>query len=304
VLPDSISDALENDNLNILSSEVRFAKDYALGDDDVPLNVIAKEITTSWRGDEIERDSIDNLSFGAEFTPQQQNETDSTFIFSIPQDLTMQWLNSGIDDEEFSNNGIFIMPDSEVRKIAGFRTVTTAEQRDIPKLNVIVEKPGDFVDTVSFNPFWDTYIAKGEMPDVDERMFLQGGLPIRTKLTVDISGIETGSVVNKVNLRLYEGDNYSYRGQSAVDSITVQYISDSTGMEVAENFRELLSKQNGYFAGEITSAVQRWVNGEENYGLRLRMNAEDSHADRFSFYDHNADINNKPFIEIIYTKKN
>jgi hypothetical protein len=196
------------------------------------------------------------------------------------------------------------MPDSEVRKIAGFRTVTTAEQRDIPKLNVIVEKPGDFVDTVSFNPFWDTYIAKGEMPDVDERMFLQGGLPIRTKLTVDISGIETGSVVNKVNLRLYEGDKYSYRGQSAVDSITVQYISDSTGMEVAENFRELLSKQNGYFAGEITSAVQRWVNGEENYGLRLRMNAEDSHADRFSFYDHNADINNKPFIEIIYTKKN
>lgn len=303
-LPDSISDDVQNDSLNIISSKVKFSKDYVIGDDDQESFFSIKEIKSDWRGDEITRDSLENLNFGDEISPGDLTESDSTLSFSIPENLSMQWLKSVDDEENYENHGIYLTPDASMAKMIGVRAIGTLNEEDFPTLELIVEKPGSYQDTISFTSNWDAHIAEGSISQAEDHLFIQGSIPVRTKMSFDLDSFDKGTVINQANLKLYYDDALSYKGQSLHDSIEVQFVTDSADMTVESDDRTaLLSRKEGYYAGDITSSVQKWINGEENHGLRLRLRQESSHIDRLALFNEKSG-NNNPFIEIIYTKKN
>lgn len=296
-LPDSITSALESDSLNILEAKIKMHPVYELGEGTFDFSV--HKINSSWTETAFDSDSLNNLQYDAADLSTEKTFTDSLITFSLPLDLASDWLYKKVDDSIEDNNGLYLQPSSGSQKIIGFRGFSgDPADLSLTSIEIIVEKPGEFTDTVYAFGFPDVYIPKAEVPVADGNIFIQGGIALQSKINFDISGIPKSAIINNAELKLFIDEEKSYLGDPTRDSLFVRFNLQDSVEQSGIYFRRV----DDYFTGPVTGFVQDWVSGTENNGLNISIYNETNTLSRYALYG--SGINDpllKPVLTIYYT---
>ncbi len=296
-LSDSVTSALEADSLNVLEANVKMYPYYELGDGAFDFSV--HKINSYWTEQDFDTDSLSNLQYDAADISIGKNFTDSLITFSLPLDLVTNWMKRKIDESQEANNGLYFQPAAASNKVLGFKGFTgDAGDKKLTALEIVVEKSGEFIDTVYAFGFPDVYVPKTELPDVNGNIFVQGGVAVHSTINFDLSRIPKSAIINNAELRLYINSENSYLGNPTFDSLFVRFnLKDSTEINGV-----IFRKAENYFAGPVTGFVEKWVSGEENHGLDISVFDELNTVSRFALYG--SGINDPelmPRLEIYYT---
>ncbi|MBN2570866.1 MAG: hypothetical protein JXA68_01950 [Ignavibacteriales bacterium] len=310
VMPDSIESALEADSLIVIDAWIEFSTDYTFGENSNTFDFSAYRITNPWSTGFM-RDSLSVLSY-AEDVILNKSHTDSTYLVTIDNNLTLRWLKSRIDTTIRDNFGLYFKSSTNSDKILGFEScigipayiIDPDLNKNFPTLKMIVEKPGVFQDTIVVKNALDAHVVTGNIPaTIPENIYLIGGIPVRSNLQFDLSNLPKYSGIHKATLEFTVDTIATKNGSIASNYIYVEaYESISLNKILSiETFK--LSRSGNKFTGDITSLVQRWVNGLSNQGMRLSLYDEYISAAIIALKGSNAAENLRPKITIFYSIK-
>lgn len=306
VLPDSITSALENDELKIVDSWIELQPNYVLGDS-VFNNFMFSvyRVNAQWNPNTFTADSLDVLDYDNTELADNFSYSDTTIQFNISQNVVFGWLKRQVDDTQPDDNGILFVPRTE-NMVLGFQALTFNPVDPQPNLKIILEKQGEFTDTISATPTSDVHIIKGTEPQTIPGSFiLQDGLPLRAKYWIDLSKLPQNSAVNKAKLTFYVNKEATVQGNVKSDSLALYIYSDSLKNSIEKDYgRIILKREFDTYTGDVTSYVQRWINGLENQGIRINLTDEARALSKIVLYSPDvADTSKKPLLEIDYLIK-
>ncbi len=304
VFVDSIITAIKNNDLSIVSASVKLAKNYVYGDSLTTLNYSVHKVNTTWLPGSFTGDSLASLSYESEDVASNKVSADSLF-FNLKNELVQQWFKGAVDTSVSIDNGIYIQPAADAQKIVGYQALsgTVAEY---PTLSVIVKKnDGSYTDTLSFYPISDLSAVTGSIPNVPQGdEVIQGSVTIKTKLLFDVSKLKKGTIVNDAELTLTLDSTLTKVGSSYTNSVVVSKITDPDSLKIDETNRLVLNRDGNTFTGSITPFVQKWISGQNNYGLLVESSDNLTGVEKFVIKGSSA-VNpaDRPLLKIIYTNK-
>ncbi len=306
VLPDSITNALKNNELTIIDSWIELQPNYILGDS-VFTNFMFSvyRINARWNPNTFTADSLDMLDYDNTDLADNFSYSDTTIQFAFSQDVAFGWLKRQIDDTQPDDNGILFVPRTD-NMVLGFQGLVFNPQDPQPELKIVLEKQNEFIDTISATPTSDVHIIKGTQPQAIPGTFiLQDGLPQRAKYWIDLSKLPQNTAINKATLTFYVNTEATVQGSEKSDSLALYVYSDSLKNSIEKNYgRVILKREFDTYTGDVTSYVQRWINGLDNQGIRLNLTDEARALSKIVLYSPAvADTNKKPLLEIDYLKK-
>ena len=144
----------------------------------------------------------------------------------------------------------------------------------------------------------DVFITNSTYIEADNEIVLGEGYAMRALLLFNIDTIPENVTINRATLAFKIKSDKSY-----FDTTTV-YIHEVTG-EWDEDETEFYSSSLAYFTVQkddtiseisLTSLIQDWVNGGENYGILLRLKNESGFCSRLVL-----DAMDSPVLSIYYT---
>lgn len=302
-LPDSIKEPLTNNEIVLKSSWFKIYPSYWIGDKS-NIDFSVHKINNSWTPLFFNEDSLTNIkSSMSENLIETFNYKieDTTISFSIDNELVETWARRSFDASYPSNYGILLSPESSANSIIGFQGVTSFPTNQFITLHMEFEKAGEFVDTVLSTANFDIHIPTGErLPDHAEGIQLQSSISVRGKIKFNIDQIPKNIIVNSAILDLYVIE--SDEGTIKTDTIAVSFLSNFNDEIVNQNFgRYPLKRDDEKFSGDIIQFIDRWLEGEENEGLEIKLSDESRSANAVSFYGNNATL--KPKLTLHYTTK-
>ena len=201
VLPDTIASAINSGGLNILSSTIQLVRNYYYGDNNSTFEFTVHEINSNWSLN-FTSDSLSTLSYASADIVQSKDIGDSLFNFNIDNSVVESWLKAAADTTKPEDNGIIIRPSDADAEVIGFYALTASLVYS-PNLQVVLEKPGVYIDTLNFFPAQDLHIVEGELPSVNsEDIVVQGGLAANSKIWFDVSSIPVDAAISKSELIL------------------------------------------------------------------------------------------------------
>lgn len=301
-LPDSISDALEDGSITVLSSEVELRPIYRIGDRSQILNFSVHEITSSWGSSGFNADSLAMLTYDPVELTSTKEVTDSLIKFDVNTAVALKWLNTLRGDTSATNYGMILIPTGG-NLLYGFRAFPLISQEDSPFIRFVIQNSENKIDTISAPVVFDVHIPEGTIPAISEdRIQLTAGLGQRGKLFFDLSKLPPHVNINKAELTLNVDSTLSYIGSPDTDSLRVHLYSDSTNNEIASDQRALRLYFDGkQFKGDIARFVQAFVSGKENQGMSLTLSNEISAVDKYVVYGSKfADQALRPKLVIYY----
>lgn len=301
-LPDSISDALEDGTITVLSSEVELRPIYRIGDRSQNLNFSVHEITSSWGSSGFNADSLAMLTYDPVELTNTKEVTDSLIKFDVNTTVALKWLNTLRGDTSATNYGMILLP-AGGNLLYGFRAFPLISQEDSPFIRFVIQNSENKIDTISAPVVFDVHIPEGTIPAISEdRIQLTAGLGQRGKLFFDLSKLPPHVNINKAELTLNVDSTLSYIGSPDTDSLRVHLYSDSTNNEIASDQRALRLYFDGkQFKGDIARCVQAFVSGKENQGMSLTLSNEISAVDKYVVYGSKfADQTLRPKLVIYY----
>lgn len=301
-LPDSISDALEDGSITVLSSEVELRPIYRIGDRSQILNFSVHEITSSWGSSGFNADSLAMLTYDPVELTSTKEVTDSLIKFDVNTAVALKWLNTLRGDTSATNYGMILIPTGG-NLLYGFRAFPLISQEDSPFIRFVIQNSENKIDTISAPVVFDVHIPEGTIPAISEdRIQLTAGLGQRGKLFFDLSKLPPHVNINKAELTLNVDSTLSYIGSPDTDSLRVHLYSDSTNNEIASDQRALRLYFDGkQFKGDIARFVQAFVSGKENQGMSLTLSNEISAVDKYVVYGSKfADQTLRPKLVIYY----
>lgn len=306
--PDSIKNALDADVLNILSATINLRPTYYFGDQSLNWDMSAYEITNEWGSADFNKDSLQNVTYNStNLLSNLQIVDDTTITSGFNTDLVKQWMKFTHDSENFENEGIILIPGESTARVIGFPALTSdVDEAVLPQLVVIVESPGEFVDTLYASLINDAYAVEGELPaPLDHQKILQGGLPARTNLKFNLSGLSKNSVIIDALLSVYSDTLNSDYGSKGSDSLVVSLLTDFENNVIEDEddiFSFTLIKEGNVYKGNIRRYVQRWLDELSNEGMQLKLSDEDKAVTKVAVYDNTIQEETlKPRLQIIYT---
>ncbi len=306
----SITTPLQNETLILHKSWIDLKPSYLIGEESAQFDFELKEILKNWSSLSFSKDSLNALLTGNSELSSNKLFTDSLISFDIDNQTVLKWMKSQINATDYQNYGLLFTPTAGTDKVLGFPALTSfSEDASLPRLSVIVEDPGNFIDTLSFLPSADIHVVNGNLPAIDGNNFIvQGSLPVHSNLWIDVSKVPSGVVINEAKLTLFEDTLGSVKGNIAADSVLVYLYEDSTVRKLDVNFAQgtLLRNSSGEFTGYITSYVQKWLEKpESNHGIQIRIGDNNRTVNLYSFYGSNALVQDKkPKLQITYTYHN
>ncbi len=308
LLPDSISHPLQNDSLNILSASVEMRPSYLFGDSNGIFDFTVHRVYNAWTPGGFDKDSMSTLNYeGSDFS-SLRSITDSVITFDIDRSLVLDWMKRTYDENIQENHGIVFIPTQNTERIFGFPAYDDYSTEFLPRLSIVVEKPGSFVDTVLAITFSDVHAVRGNSPTGSpENILLQGGLVTHGKLYFDLSRIPLYSIVNRATLELFVDTMETSNGSPAADSIKVFIFSDTTSKALYDStsYQFLVRDSSATtFNGEVTKLVQEWINGVENQGFRLNVSDEERAVNKVAVKGSTTtEADARPRLNIIYSEK-
>jgi len=304
-LPDSFKNDIKDNKINVLDSWVELIKDYSFGDSNSAFDYDVYKINEYWNSSTFTADSFAFLSYdNSDLSANHNIKNDSLFSFNLDVSLAKTWLQNNADTTLASNEGIVISPKPSINKIIGFTAYNITATND-PRLKIVVQKPGVYVDTLTGFVSSDISVVTGNLPSVgNENIAVQSSLSSQAKLFFDLSVIPANSVINSATLTLTVDTLETKTGSGFTNALRVYPLKDSTTKEVNTNYPSTLSRSGNTFIGSITNIIRAFNNGIVNQGLLIKTATDLIGVEIFAFKGSNAaDINKRPKLEIVYTRK-
>lgn len=303
-LPDSIKDPYTNNQANLKSAWIEIYPNYWLGDK-IDISFTVHKINQSWNPLTFNFDSLSFIesSIGEDILSSlSYTEGDSVIGFTIDNNLVENWVKRSFDSSVEFNNGVLLAPTSNSSTIFGFQALTSFPLDRYTTLFLEFEKPGEFVDTVLSTPNLDIHLPLGEKTvDPNNGIVLQGGISSRGKIKISSQNIPDNIVINNALLDVYIKS--TDEGTISSDTIAVSFLSDFTNSTVNKNFgRYPLVKEGNKYSGDIRQFVERWIDGEANEGLEIKLSDEIIRANAVTVYG-TKDISFTPKLTLFYTTK-
>ena len=306
-MPDSIREYLQHDSVIVQSSWVEMRPNYVLGDETAPINFDVYKVNNFWIPADFDEDSLNALDYDNNPISSPDEVSDSLIKFSVPTDLTLNWLKKEVVDSLPENNGVMLKPDESSRKILGFQAITNVRHPDEPVMKIVYNVIGKKTDTLTQKLASDVHVITGEPEKLNsDNINLLADYAFRGYFYFDHSFLPKDAIINKAILKLSVDSASSFWGSVVSDSVTVQMVSDSTTPDstVKGTVKLYLGKHGWIYEGRIGYFVQKWVDGTSNQGLLLRLSDESRSLNLISLFSEKAaDKSKRPQIVIYYTDK-
>jgi len=302
--PDSIVTDIENDSLTVLDSWVVLTNKYLFGDSLDFMEFTTHEITAFWPPNTFTIDDLPSLQYDPQNIGTDLTTSDTLYTVHIDDNqLVYSWMQNSIDTNTVKNYGIYLEPTSNSNKIIGFQALTFLSS-DAAKLNVVIEKPGSYVDTIQGFVQVDISAVAGTEPVLTQGLTcVQSSVTFNSKLKFDVGVLPVGLVINKANLILTADSANSAFGSSFTNSLRAYILASNDSLDTEGN-PITLSYSNNEYSGDITNYVRTWISKNKNYGMLIQpanlILGTEFFALKGSDY---PDVNLRPRVVITYTVK-
>lgn len=303
-IPDSIKTELTSRNLTVIDSWIELIKDYRFGDSAATFDYEVFKINSGWTSSKFTSDSLENLSHdNTDLSFNRTTENDTVYSFHIDTTLVSSWLQNDIDTSVASNYGILISPTPGTQKVLGFTAFNTSGEND-PILRIVVQKPGEYIDTLIGYVAADISVVLGDRQNVGiENLAIQSSLTSEAKLFFDLTVLPKDITINSAKLTLTVDTIQTKTGSSFTNSLRTYLLADSSKDSVNANYAYTLSRSGSTFSGEITNIVRVWNNKVSNQGMLIKATGELRGIEIFAIKGSNAsNISDRPKLEIVYTR--
>jgi hypothetical protein len=278
---------------------------YGFGDAAAPFSFEAREVKSWWSSYTFTSDSLATMQaqLGGVAGTYSGSAKDSV-TFTVDTALVRSWLLL-MGTQSFADiRGLLLQPTAGTGSVLAFESYEKAGK--IPTLSLRMTLNGKDT-TFAISALEDTFIATGPKVPATS-LAVHGGLSTRGRLSIDVSGVPAGSIVNQAVLTLTPDKNATVKRYRGADSLLIHELKDTALMtlgdvsmytQVADSSKHWVLKSYAF-----TQLVQNWVNHPEmNRGLVLQLISESSDLDLLAFHGADADPALRPKLTILYTKK-
>ena len=304
-IPDTTLTRFNNGEVIIKEAWMQMIPRYTIGDKTSAFDFSVHQVRSNWSAPGFNRDSVPNLRYDAADVKSGLVVTDTTVKFNLNTNVIKEWFKVKKDNTAPKNNGIILKPGT-TSKMLGFLAVKLNVTYYETYLHLILERPNYYKDTLVVAPDEDVHFVTGSLPAAGSNLYLEGGYSLRGSLFFDISSLPKNSIINKAALELTVDESKELDGIPKSDSIYVQLFADSTLHKLSSDslYTSFLARKNNVFSGDISWAIQKWLNGHVNQGLSLILTDEYSSAARIAFYgSNNSNKALRPKLKITYLQK-
>jgi len=300
---DSIKQQLINNELSVLSAQVKFTKNYTFGNSTSAIDFSAHKINSGW-SIRFTSDSLSFLNFDATDIGFNKSFSDSINSFNFDTQLALSWMKARADSSAPANNGLYLKPSFSSEKIIGFQALTV-EDLPYPLLDIVIQKTGAYIDTLSYFPSVDLSVVSGSLPDAGtENIGIQAGLNSEARLFFDLSSLSKEIIINYAELTLTVDTLKTITGTSFTNSLRVNYITDSTNNSIDSSLLVFLDRDSNMFKGNITLYVQKAIVQNNNQGLVIAAGDKLNGVELFAIKGSNATVfTQRPRLQIKYTSR-
>lgn len=306
--PDSIIDAINADSLVLKSAKIEMEPIYTYGDEGNYFDFALHEVTNDWNSLEFGKTELIDLTYNNEDVSSNRIFEDSLITFDIDKNLVQNWLKLAAEENQAENYGVYFNFDAASDKVLGFPAISSLYDSVLTRLIMIVEVPDKFTDTLSVQVTSDVHVVERTMEiSNDQNIFIQGGIPIRSNLFIDVSQIPENSIINKATIKLFVNEDESKIGTISSEYIGVLLLDDYESSVLNTSYVPVnlqIDSLGSSYSGEITHFVQEWIENGNN-GMKLYLSGEVETLNKIVIYGtENSDLALRPYLEIIYTSKN
>lgn len=312
---DSFKSKIKNDSVHVDSTWLELKPKYVVNGESSNFGMTIDRINSSWGSSDFDVDSLNNVK--SSITPLNYNvleQNDTLWRLEVNNDLSIDWMKAIAEDKPELVEGLLFSPTENTDKIYGFYSLHSTNITDgfdeIPNIKIKFHLSGqeNNPDTLTFYSIRDVHVLEGELPSDNEgNIYLQGGFPIRANLFFDINKLPKNAIILQANLDLFYDDLRTINGSRSADTVAAIMYSDS----LRENFVQsssvgvlLRNEDEKKYSGNLTSTVQRWNNGEDNFGLYLYITDEKRYLNRVALRGSSfSDPAFRPRLTIKYTKR-
>jgi hypothetical protein len=303
-LPDSVLSELEKDSITVTGSWMELYPSNTMGESSAPFDFTINEIKEEWLPANFNEDSLTALMKGTEDVALTKDiNNDTLYTIGLNTEMVNNWVQAALDPVT-TNFGIVLIPTETTNKIIGFQGISNTAQ-ELPVLKVVVEKPGSFTDTLDLPLNTDVHVPTGDFPtSTDDSIILQGGLTAKGKLFFNLTNaIPQNAAANSAKLILTIDTLNSFMNSNFDESISYSILSDSATNEIASEYGTLQLTKEGdkYIDNNFVQFLNRWLNGVDNQGIRLRINNDISTLSRLKIFGSSADIAIRPKLIVTYS---
>jgi hypothetical protein len=161
--PDSIQDAILADSLNLISSSVIMQPLYVYGDKENNFDFTVHEINSEWNSldfGKIELDLLD-IDLANNIKTEYKNSGDSLITFDIDKELVKNWMVLAANSQQEDNLGVYFNFKEGSNKILGFPAISSLYDSVLARLELVVEVPNKFKDTLTVQVTSDVHVVRG-----------------------------------------------------------------------------------------------------------------------------------------------
>ncbi len=301
--PDSLKQDIKDDSIVVSSAKVKLLRTYTFGDTNSVLDINVEKVLSSWSSAGFIADSLVNLQTTA-IAVDSMSVTDTLTSFKIDNAVALEWLKTAADPTTGNNYGLYLKPGPSANKVYGYQALIASAQ-NIPQLELIIQKPGFYTDTLFYYSAADAGILQNIAPyPTGEFITIQAGLKIMSYLKFDISSLPQYAVINKAELILTSDTTQNIYSSDASNRIAAYVPRDTSTLDSIASSTPYFTKSGGTYTGNITALVQDWLVTRSNRGLVLTTSNELNGLERFIIWGSNAsDPALRPRLVITYTNK-
>lgn len=309
-VPDTTLTRISNNEVIIQSVWMDMIPRYTIGDKVSAFDFSVHQVRSDWTAPGFDRDSSKSqyLKYDAADVKSGLAVTDTTIRFNLKPEVIREWLNRKINSSAPKNNGIILTP-GNTSKMLGFRAVEVNGTYYETYLRVILNRPNYYLDTLDVNPDEDVHVVTrraGFVTVPSSDFYVEAGYSLHGSVFFDLSSLPKNSIINKAALELTVDVSKELDGSLKSDSLYVQLLADNSLYKLSSDNLSIsfLSRKGDIFSGDISWAVQKWLNGHVNAGLAFTLYDEYSSAARIAFYgSNNSNKALRPKLKITYLQK-
>ncbi len=288
-LSTELKEAVKNSNATVSSAKLMLYPVYKYGDSTLnSFSMEIREINTYWNEYTFTIDSLlsNRYLISDENISISNLDQDSIYYCELNPTAILNWFKAVADDSLSDPQGILISPSSSTNYIKGFASLNSFFDKDPIVLEIVVNYDSK-TDTLKFYANADLHVIKKDNPIWQDNQYVvvQSGIKQKSFLYFDISKVPQRSLVNSAYLRLYLDSLKSNFGTSFQDSLLIFYVTDSSKISIDSATAMILTRTPyGYYEGNISYFVQKWIDSNTNRGLLLNTRDPDGGLELFEFY--------------------
>ena len=247
-------------------------------------------------------DSINSTSFGTvsqgNYSGSPSHDTAKSNII-LNNTLVTNWLKY-THDTTFSvkNYGVVLMPNNSSTTLKGFYSGSTSSSVS-PVLQITFTSNND---TLNISSSQTVFLATTTINNPSDNFSLQAGISYVDIIKFNTSKLSPLIIVNDARLILTIDPSHSVFTNQTKDSIAANFLTDTSYNFEPYSYIGALSANQ--FSLRVIAPFQRWIQGQNNYGLILRCYNQYSDLDLFSIFKETAsDPSKRPRVIIKYSQR-